>query len=107
MPTDLTGLLRRTDLLGSAPAVDLRTVAAASRVRRFRRGQVVFSAGDPGDTLLVVVSGRIKVVVHAADGGELTLTIVQPGGVCGERTPADPGSPSPPPPTPQPPHPPP
>jgi CRP/FNR family transcriptional regulator, cyclic AMP receptor protein len=91
MTTDLTSLLRRTDLLGSAPEDDLRAVAAASRVRRFRRGQVVFSAGDPGDTLLVVASGRIKVVVHAADGGELTLTIIQAGGVCGELSVADGG----------------
>jgi len=91
MTTDLTGVLRRTGLLGSVPDEDLRAVAAASRVRRFRRGQIVFTAGDPGDTLVVVASGRIKVVVHAADGGELTLAIIQAGGVCGELGVADGG----------------
>ena len=91
MTTDLTGLLRRTGLLGSAPEEDLRAVAAASRARRFRRGHVVFTTGDPGDSLIVVASGRIKVVVHAADGGELTLTIIQAGGVCGELSVADGG----------------
>jgi CRP-like cAMP-binding protein len=32
--------------------------------------------------LIVVVSGRVKPVVHSADGGE--LTIIQPRGVLGE-----------------------
>ena len=91
MTPDLTSILGQTDLLGSAPADVLRAVAVASRVRRFRRGQVVFSTGDPGDSLIVVISGRIKVVVHSADGGELTLTIVQAGGVCGELSVADGG----------------
>ena len=84
MSADVTQTLRLTDLLGSAPAADLEAVAAASRPRSFRRGQVLFSAGDPGDTLIVVISGRVKVVVRSADGGELTLTILGPGGVLGE-----------------------
>ena len=53
--------------------------------------QVVFTRGDPGDTFIVVISGRVKVVVRSADGGELTLTIIQPGGVLGELSIADGG----------------
>jgi len=51
----------------------------------------VFTAGDPSDTLVVVISGRVKVVVRSADGGELTLTIIQSGGVFGELSVADGG----------------
>ena len=91
MSMDVTGLLRGTDLLRSVPAEDIEAIAAASRLRVFRRGQVVFTSGDPGDTLIVVVSGRVKVMVRAADGGELTLTIVQSGGVLGELSVADGG----------------
>lgn len=91
MTSDVTGILRRTRLLGSVPAEDLAAVAAVSRVRVFRRGQVVFSTGDPSDTLIVVISGRVKVVVRSADGGELTLTIIGPGGVFGELSVADQG----------------
>ena len=91
MTTDVVGILRRTDLLRSVPPADLEAVAAASRVRTFRRGQVVFSTGDPGDTLIVVISGRLKVVVRSADGSELTLTIVEPGGMLGELSVADGG----------------
>ena len=91
MSTDVTDVLRATDLLGSASAADLEAIAAASRSRTFRRGQVLFTAGDPGDTLIVVISGRVKVVVRSADGGELTLTVIAPGGVFGELSAADGG----------------
>jgi CRP-like cAMP-binding protein len=91
MTADVKSILRRTDLLRSAPAEVLDAVATASRLRVFRRGQVVFTRGDPSDTLFVVISGRVKVVVRSADGGELTLTIIQPGGVFGELGVADGG----------------
>jgi CRP/FNR family cyclic AMP-dependent transcriptional regulator len=91
MATEVAGFLRQTGLLRSAPDADLQAIAAASRSRTFRRGQVVFTAGDPGDTLVVVISGRVKVVVRSADGGELTLTIIGPGGTLGEPSVADGG----------------
>ena len=91
MTADVKNILRHTDLLRSAPAEVLDAVATASRLRAFRRGQVVFTRGDPSDTLFVVIYGRVKVVVRSADVGELTLTIIQPGGVFGELGVADGG----------------
>jgi CRP/FNR family transcriptional regulator, cyclic AMP receptor protein len=91
MTADVTAILGQTNLLRSVSASDLEAVAAASRLRAFRRGQVVFTRDDPGDTVIVVISGRVKVVVRSADGGELTLTVIQPGGVFGELSIADGG----------------
>lgn len=91
MTTDVTGILRGTHLLGSVPAEDLKAAAAASRLRSFRRGQVVFTTSDPSDTVIVVVSGRVKVVVRSADGGELTLAVIRAGGMFGELGVADGG----------------
>src|SRR6516225_2234762 len=91
MTANLHGILRGTDLLSSVPAADLEAVAAGSRVRTFRRGQILFTAGDPGDAVIVVISGRVKVVVRSADGGELTLAVVGPGGTFGELGVADDG----------------
>ncbi len=84
MAADVTGILRKTSLLGSVPEQDLRALAAASRLRIFRRGQIVFTRGDPGETVIVVVSGRLKISVRSADGGELTLAIIHPGDLTGE-----------------------
>src|SRR5262249_10846077 len=61
------------------------------RWRPFRRGRILSTAGDPGNTLIVVISGRVKVVVRSADGGELTLTVIASGGVFGEVSVADGG----------------
>jgi CRP/FNR family cyclic AMP-dependent transcriptional regulator len=91
MAIDVTGALRQTDLLRSVTARDLEPVAAASRLRSVRRGQVLFTTGDPSDTVILVISGRVKVVVRSADGAELTLTVVQPGGMLGELSVADGG----------------
>jgi len=91
MAADVTDLLRQTDLLGSVPDGDLAALADASRVRTFRRGQLVCSAGDRGDTLIVVIAGRVKVMVRSADGGELILAAVGPGGTLGEVSIADGG----------------
>ena len=91
MTIDVIGILRRTELLGSAPTEDLKAVAAASRLRNLRRGQVVFTTGDSGDTVIVVISGRVKVTVRSADGGELTLAIIGAGGLFGELGVADGG----------------
>jgi len=88
---DLARILRATDLFGSVPTESLEAIAAASRLRVFRRGQVVCTTGDPGDTVIVVVSGRLRVAVRSADGGELTLTVIQPGGVFGELAAVDGG----------------
>jgi len=84
MTADLAAILGQTSLLRSVPEQDLKAVAAASRLRSYRRGQVVFIRSDPGDTVIVVVSGRVKVTVRSADGGELTLAIIGPGGLLGE-----------------------
>lgn len=91
MTIDVVDILRRTELLHSVPDADLVAIAAASRLRAFRRGQVVFQRDDPSDTVIVVISGRVKVVVRSADGGELTLTAIQPGGLFGELGIADGG----------------
>jgi CRP-like cAMP-binding protein len=88
---DLIDVLRRTALLASVSDTDLAVLAGASRTRRLRRGQVVCTAGDPGDTLIVVISGRLKVVTRSADGAELTLTILGPGTTLGEVSVADGG----------------
>jgi CRP/FNR family cyclic AMP-dependent transcriptional regulator len=81
---ELFELLVGLPLFAGVPPADVERLIASSRRRRYPRGQVVFSTGDPSDTLLVTLSGRMKVTVCSADGGELILAVVEPGGVIGE-----------------------
>src|SRR5215469_1305949 len=91
MAADVVAVLRQTDLFRSAPTEELEALVASSRLRTFRRGQLVCTAGDPGDTLIVVVSGQVKISVRSADGAELTLTVIGPGVTTGEVSIADGG----------------
>jgi CRP/FNR family transcriptional regulator, cyclic AMP receptor protein len=91
MPDDVVDMLRKTEMFAAVPAADLEKVVASSRLRKFRRSQIVYTTGDPGDTLIVVISGQVKVVARAADGAELTLTVVGPGGTVGEVSVTDGG----------------
>jgi CRP/FNR family transcriptional regulator, cyclic AMP receptor protein len=91
MIADVSGILRKTELLRSVPAKDIDALAATARLRTFRRGQVVFTQGDPGGTLIVVVTGSVKVVVRSADGAELSLTTIRSGDTLGELSVADGG----------------
>ncbi len=52
--------------------------------RSYRRGEVLFHQGDPGDTLLIVVSGQVKVVLMTADGEEAVVAILGPGDFLGD-----------------------
>jgi CRP-like cAMP-binding protein len=77
-------LLRATTLLKELDETALERLASRSVTRRFRRGQVVFTEGDPADSLLVVASGRLKILTSADDGRDHVLNIVGPGETIGE-----------------------
>jgi CRP/FNR family transcriptional regulator, cyclic AMP receptor protein len=78
-------------LFADVDDADLRRLAATAGERRYRRGQLVFSEGDPGDSMLVVVEGSLKAVSASPHGDELLLAVVDPPGVVGELTVADGG----------------
>lgn len=81
---DSARLLGTLPLFAALPPAELQGAAEASRLRRYPRGQIIFSTGDRSDSLVVTVSGRLKVVVRSADGGELMLAVVGPGEMLGE-----------------------
>ena len=63
-------VLRRTELFGSLADDELQRLAEGARTRTFRRGQYLWYQGDPGDTLLVVCDGRLKVVFGIESTGD-------------------------------------
>ncbi len=64
---------------------DLRARVAGLAVRRtYRRGQIVFLEGDPGDSLLVLRTGAVSVYRSAPSGERALLTVVRAPDVLGE-----------------------
>src|SRR6478736_3915434 len=62
----------------------LERVAAGTRTRRFRRGEIIFHAGDPGNALYIIVSGDVKISLPSEEGDEAILATIGPGDVFGE-----------------------
>jgi CRP-like cAMP-binding protein len=62
----------------------LERLAGGMRSRRFRRGEVIFHIGDPGDALFVIVDGEVKISLPSETGEEAILATLQSGDVFGE-----------------------
>jgi CRP/FNR family cyclic AMP-dependent transcriptional regulator len=62
----------------------LDQVAGGMRSRRFRRGEVIFHLGDPGDALFIIVSGEVKISLPSDSGEEAILVRLRAGDVFGE-----------------------
>jgi CRP-like cAMP-binding protein len=57
----------------------------------FPRGHTVFTEGQPGDRLYIVISGKVKIGRRSPDGHDNLLTIVGPSDMFGELSIFDPG----------------
>lgn len=61
-----------------------RQVLATARRRRFRRQEVIFHAGDPGEALHLIAKGRVAVYVTTPLGSTATFAVLGPGEAVGE-----------------------
>jgi CRP/FNR family cyclic AMP-dependent transcriptional regulator len=57
----------------------------------FPPGHTVFSEGEPGDRLYIIISGKVKIGRRSPDGHENLLTIMGPSDMFGELPIFDPG----------------
>jgi CRP-like cAMP-binding protein len=67
-----------------ALANDMETV-------EIRRGETLFSEGETGDSLYIVLSGKLKLGHRAADGRHNLVAIMGPSDIVGELSLFDPG----------------
>lgn len=71
-------------LLARLPVEDMRALASRGRMRTFPAGTTIFSEGEKGDSLHVVVDGRVRISVTSGSGDEATVAMVGPGDCFGE-----------------------
>jgi CRP/FNR family cyclic AMP-dependent transcriptional regulator len=68
--------LRACGLFSQADDATIDALAAALRIRRFRKGETVFHQGDPGDALFIMASGSVKVVLPSDEGAEPAIVAI-------------------------------
>ena len=76
--------LRRCALFAHVEPAGLSVLARAMVTRRFRRNEVIFHQGDPGDSLHVLASGAVKIVLPSSEGDEAIIATLTPGDFFGE-----------------------
>src|SRR5438045_8991015 len=57
----------------------LRALALRGTFRSYRKNSVIINEGEIGDSLFVLLQGRVKVYSTDADGREITYNIVENG----------------------------
>lgn len=63
---------------------DVRQIARLCTERRYARGATIFSEGDPGDSLLIVVEGLVQLVSVSNSGAETILRFLKHDQIFGE-----------------------
>jgi CRP/FNR family cyclic AMP-dependent transcriptional regulator len=82
--TEARRLLGNCVLFSGLSAAERAAIVARARIRTFNAGETVFTIGSPGDQMMAILSGSVRISVPSPDGKELLLTIIQPGEVFGE-----------------------
>jgi len=72
------------ELFKGLPAADLRALAERCTLRTLPADGVVFREGDPGDSLYLILRGKVKIYLHDANGKEFVVDVRNAGSYVGE-----------------------
>lgn len=76
--------LRTNEFFGTLSREDLDAIVDVSSERRVAKGTVIFNKGDPGSSMMAVLTGRVRIFSVSGDGREVTLNTIDAGEVFGE-----------------------
>ncbi|MBI5582359.1 MAG: Crp/Fnr family transcriptional regulator [Deltaproteobacteria bacterium] len=71
-------------VFGNLKAEEMLALAQVALRKSYKKGQVVFSQGDPANQMFLLKAGRVKLVKFTAEGNEITLDIRKAGDFLGE-----------------------
>lgn len=68
--------LKSIPLFSELTNAELDLILSSAREQRYPRGSIVFYEGDPGDFLMVVLKGKVKVALLGEGGQEIILAML-------------------------------
>jgi len=80
----ILSFLATRSIFSSLPAATLEQLVRQGRSKRFARGEAIYHRGDPGESLMLVLSGRVKIANVTANAREVVLNFLGPGDFNGE-----------------------
>ena len=84
-------VLAAAGLFQGVPPAAAQSLAQSLDYGDFSRGETVFVEGEQGDTVFIVLAGKVKIGRRAADGRENMLSVMGPSDMFGELSLFDPG----------------
>jgi CRP/FNR family transcriptional regulator, cyclic AMP receptor protein len=84
VPMNIADLRKRSVVFETLTNEEAASLIQLAHERKFPARHTVFHEGEPGDHLLVVTHGRVKVSLLSPEGKEAILSILEPGDLFGE-----------------------
>jgi CRP/FNR family transcriptional regulator, cyclic AMP receptor protein len=83
---DMVALLQNCVLFSRLDAEQLATLATRLKPISYKRNDIIFLKGEPGDNLYIIRKGRVKISVVNSAGKDLIINIYGAGEVFGEMS---------------------
>lgn len=80
---EVADLLQRCTLFAQLDRADLVRLAEFARRERHPSGKTIFRTGDPGESLMGILVGEVR-IVRASEDGEIIITDLKAGDIFGE-----------------------
>lgn len=77
-------ILKSGSILARVPDDVLGECLKRARMTRFAKGEAIYRRGEPGDSFMIVLSGRIKISNISGDAREVILNFLGEGDLNGE-----------------------
>ena len=84
-------VLAKAGLFQGVAGEAAEALASSLQYADYSRGETVFLEGEQGDTLYIVLTGKVKIGRRATDGRENMLSVMGPSDMFGELSLFDPG----------------
>jgi len=81
---DRKKILENHPFFAKLSASERDTLLSRARGKRFRAGEIIFHKGVPGDSMLAVLSGQVRISAPGIDGREIVLNTIEAGQIFGE-----------------------
>lgn len=81
---DIKAILANHVMLRHLPPGELERLAQMATTRQCKAGEAVFLKGDPGTSMMAVMTGRVRICCYSSDGREVVLNVCGLGEVFGE-----------------------
>src|SRR5665213_2762787 len=77
-------LLRKHPIFRDLDSDAIEQLCRYAKHATLKRGAMIFSKGDPGNSLYAVMSGTVKISLSSADGRSAILNLIGAGEIFGE-----------------------